>query len=124
MDFDLTREQEMIRKEVRKFAQKEIAPVAADLEPLVRLIEQTPRDRLLEEVSARVHRGAGYREVLGALLLATCSQPPGLLERILASGELRIVTRNSPDAYYLGSQGPEGPSTCEGGVATAAGTRD
>lgn len=48
--------------------------------------------------------------MLAALLLATCSQPPGLLERILASGELRIVTRNSPDAYYLGSQGPEGPS--------------
>ncbi len=32
MDFDLTREQEMIRKEVRKFAQSEIAPVAADLD--------------------------------------------------------------------------------------------
>ena len=30
MDFDLTKEQEMIRKEVRTFAQKEIAPVAAD----------------------------------------------------------------------------------------------
>lgn len=32
MDFDLTKEQEMIRKEVRKFAQNEIAPVAADLD--------------------------------------------------------------------------------------------
>jgi len=32
LDFDLTKEQEMIRKEVRKFAQSEIAPVAADLE--------------------------------------------------------------------------------------------
>ncbi|OQX25519.1 MAG: acyl-CoA dehydrogenase [Desulfobacteraceae bacterium IS3] len=32
MDFDLTKEQEMIRKEVRKFAQSEIAPVAADLD--------------------------------------------------------------------------------------------
>ncbi len=32
MDFDLTKEQEMIRKEVRAFAQKEIAPVAADLD--------------------------------------------------------------------------------------------
>ncbi len=48
--------------------------------------------------------------MLATLLLATCSQPPGLLEKILASGELRVVTRNSPDAYYLGSQGPEGPS--------------
>jgi len=32
LDFDLTVEQEMIRKEVRKFAMSEIAPVAADLD--------------------------------------------------------------------------------------------
>jgi len=32
LDFDLTNEQEMIRKEVRAFAEKEIAPVAAELD--------------------------------------------------------------------------------------------
>jgi short/branched chain acyl-CoA dehydrogenase len=32
LDFDLSREQEMIRKEVRKFAQSEIAPLAAELD--------------------------------------------------------------------------------------------
>lgn len=32
MDFDLTKEQEMIRREVRRFAEKEIAPVAAELD--------------------------------------------------------------------------------------------
>ncbi len=32
MDFDLTREQEMIRREVRAFAEKEIAPIAAELD--------------------------------------------------------------------------------------------
>jgi membrane-bound lytic murein transglycosylase F len=48
--------------------------------------------------------------LVATLLLATCSQPPGLLEQVLASGELRVVTRNSPDAYYLGSHGPEGPA--------------
>ncbi len=32
MDFDLSKEQQMIRKEVRKFAQKEIAPIAGDLD--------------------------------------------------------------------------------------------
>lgn len=32
MDFDLSKEQEMIRKEVRKFAQSEIAPVAGELD--------------------------------------------------------------------------------------------
>jgi len=32
VDFDLNNEQKMIRKEVRKFAQKEIAPIAGDLD--------------------------------------------------------------------------------------------
>ncbi len=32
MDFDITKEQEMIRREVRRFAEKEIAPVAGELD--------------------------------------------------------------------------------------------
>ncbi len=40
------------------------------IEPLVRLIEDTPRDNLLEQVAARIHRGTSYPEVLAALLLA------------------------------------------------------
>jgi hypothetical protein len=41
-----------------------------DIEPLVRLLEETPRERLLEEVGLRIRRGLSYREVLAALLLA------------------------------------------------------
>ena len=40
------------------------------IEPLVRLLEDTPRDKLLEEVGARVKKGLAYRDVLAALLLA------------------------------------------------------
>ncbi len=40
------------------------------IEPLVRLLEDTPRDRLIEEVVARIKRGVGYRDILAALLLA------------------------------------------------------
>ena len=40
------------------------------IEPIVRLLEETPRDRLLEEVAFRIHHGLTYREVLAALLLA------------------------------------------------------
>ena len=40
------------------------------IEPVVRLIEQTPRDRLLEEVAARIRQGLSYRDLLAALLLA------------------------------------------------------
>jgi hypothetical protein len=42
----------------------------ADIEPLVRLLEEISRERVLEEIAARIHRGTSYREVLTALLLA------------------------------------------------------
>lgn len=42
----------------------------ADIEPLVRLLEDTPRQQLLEEFGARVKKGLAYRDVLAALLLA------------------------------------------------------
>ncbi|HEY2838547.1 MAG TPA: hypothetical protein VGJ26_05335 [Pirellulales bacterium] len=41
-----------------------------EIEPLVRLLEETPRERLLEEVAGRIKAGLTYREVLAALLLA------------------------------------------------------
>jgi hypothetical protein len=41
-----------------------------EIEPVVRLIEETPRDALLEEVGARIRRGLDYRDLLTALLLA------------------------------------------------------
>ena len=45
--------------------------------------------------------------ILGALL-STCSSPPSLLERIVRSGELRVVTRNTPAAFYYGAEEPRG----------------
>ena len=41
-----------------------------NIEPLVRLIEDTPREKLIEEVASRVQDGLSYRKLLGALLLA------------------------------------------------------
>jgi hypothetical protein len=40
------------------------------IEPAVRWLEETPRERLLEEALARIRRGLTYREALAALLLA------------------------------------------------------
>src|SRR5688500_999166 len=40
------------------------------IEPLVTLLEETPREKLLEEVASRIQKGAGYRDLLAALLLA------------------------------------------------------
>src|SRR4051794_16920603 len=42
----------------------------AGVEPLVRLLEETPRDRLLAEVGGRIKKGLPYRDVLAALFLA------------------------------------------------------
>lgn len=44
------------------------------------------------------------------LFLSTCSEPPPLLDTIVERGTLRVVSRNSPTTYYLGSDGPAGPS--------------
>jgi hypothetical protein len=45
-------------------------PLLPDMEPLVRLLEDTPRERLLEVVGGRVRRGLSYGQILAALLLA------------------------------------------------------
>ncbi len=41
-----------------------------ELEPLVRLMEETPRERLLGVVAERVRGGANYQQLLGAVMLA------------------------------------------------------
>ncbi len=41
-----------------------------DIEPLVRLIEESPRDRLLERIAERIRGGTGYQPILAALMLA------------------------------------------------------
>jgi len=45
--------------------------------------------------------------VLG-VMLSTCSSPPSALERILRTGELKVVTRNTPAAFYYGADEPRG----------------
>jgi membrane-bound lytic murein transglycosylase F len=44
-----------------------------------------------------------------AALLGTCSSPPPLLDQILDLGQLRVVTRNTPTTYFVGTEGPAGP---------------
>jgi hypothetical protein len=47
-----------------------VVPVSSDLEPLVRLIEDTPRKALLEKVADQIREGTGYQQLLGAVFLA------------------------------------------------------
>jgi hypothetical protein len=46
------------------------AQVEPDIEPLVRLIEDTDREDLLEVVAGRIRRGTNYQQLLTALFLA------------------------------------------------------
>lgn len=74
-----------------------------DIEPLVRLLEETPRERLLEEVAARLHRGLSYREVLAALLLAGVRniqpRPVGFkFHAVLVVNSAHLASISSPDS--------------------------
>jgi hypothetical protein len=40
------------------------------IEPLVRLIEQTPQDKVLEAVAEQIRKGASYQDIVAAVLLA------------------------------------------------------
>jgi len=76
---------------------------AGGIEPLVRLIESTPRDRLLEEVAARIHSGLSYRELLTALFLAGVRniQPrPSVgfkFHAVLVVNSAHLASLSSPD---------------------------
>ena len=47
-----------------------IVRLQPEIEPLVKLIENTPRQRLLEKIGQRVKDGVSYREILAGLFLA------------------------------------------------------
>jgi hypothetical protein len=74
-----------------------------EIEPLVRLLEDTPRERLLEEVAARIKRGTTYREVLAALQLAGVRniqpRPVGFkFHAVLVVNSAHLASQNSPEA--------------------------
>ncbi len=80
------------------------------------------------------HRARAFKIASGGPRLRPAghlrSAPPSTLEQILALGELRVVTRNSPTSYYLGADGAEGPEydlvrrfAADLGVGAATSTR-
>lgn len=51
-------------------ADPDLVRLEPGIEPLVRLIEDAPREKVLEEIASRIKKGLAYREVLAGLLLA------------------------------------------------------
>ncbi len=73
-----------------------------DIEPLVRLLENTPRERVLEEVAAKIKRGTTYREIITALQLAGVRniqpRPVGFkFHAVLVVNSAHLASLASPD---------------------------
>jgi hypothetical protein len=74
-----------------------------EIEPLVRLIEDTPRGQVLEAVAQKIRQGTSYREILAALLLAGVRnvQPrPGVgfkFHAVLVVNSAHLASISSPD---------------------------
>lgn len=75
----------------------------ADIEPLVRLIEETPRDRLLEAAAEKVRRGTSYQDLLAATFLAGVrgirARPVGFeFHCVLVINSAHLASLASPDS--------------------------
>jgi hypothetical protein len=74
-----------------------------EIEPLVRLLEDTPRERVLEEVAARIKGGLTYRQLLAALFLAGVRdiqpRPVGFkFHAVLVINSAHLASLASPDS--------------------------
>ena len=74
-----------------------------EIEPLVRLLEDTPRERVLEEVAARIKAGLTYRQLLAALFLAGVRdiqpRPVGFkFHAVLVINSAHLASLASPDS--------------------------
>ena len=80
-----------------------IVRFSPDIEPLVRFLEDTPREKLLEEIGWRIRRGLSYRELLAALLLAGVRniqpRPVGFkFHAVLVVNSAHLASLSSPDS--------------------------
>ncbi len=74
-----------------------------ETEPLVRLIETTSRERLLEEIGVKIRSGTTHREIVTALLLAGIRniqpRPVGFkFHAVLVVNSAHLASLNSPDS--------------------------
>jgi hypothetical protein len=75
-----------------------------EIEPLVNLLEETPRDEVLERVADKIRRGTSYRELVAAVMLAGVKnvQPrPSVghkFHAVLVVNSAHIASVASPDS--------------------------
>src|SRR6476620_2793518 len=84
---------------------EDVVKLPDDIEPLVRLLEETPREKLLEEVADKIHSGTSYRQIVAALLLAGVKnvQPrPSVgfkFHAVLVVNSAHLASISSPDNH-------------------------
>lgn len=81
----------------------DIVRFSPDIEPLVRLLEDTPRDRLIEEIAKRVKGGLAYPQLLASVMLAGMRniqpRPVGFkFHAVLVINSAHLASMNSPDS--------------------------
>ena len=76
-----------------------------ELAPVVQLIEETPREKLLEEVAREIRDGLSYRQLLGGLLLAgvlNVEPRPSVghkFHTVLVVNSAHLASLSSPDEH-------------------------
>ena len=75
-----------------------------EIEPLVRLIEDTPRERLIEVIAERIKRGLSYQQLLAAIQLAGVRsiepRPVGFkFHAVLVVNSAHLASLASPDEH-------------------------
>jgi hypothetical protein len=91
-----------VRADEAKLDPKMVA-LHPEIEPLVRFLERTPRERVLEELATKIRKGLPYREVLAALMLAGVRniqpRPVGFkFHAVLVVNSAHLASLASPDS--------------------------
>src|SRR5439155_20435544 len=74
-----------------------------EIEPLVKLLEDSPREKVVEEVAARIKKGLSYQQILAAVLLAGVRniqpRPVGFkFDAVLVVNSAHLASLSSPDS--------------------------
>src|SRR5574337_375904 len=83
-------------------AARRLVPLPADIEPLVRLIEDTQRRPLLERIVEEIRKGASYEQLLSAVFLAGVRgiqpRPVGFkFHAVLVINSAHLASLRAPD---------------------------
>jgi len=83
-------------------AARKLVPLSSEIEPLVRLIEDTPKNKVLESIASEIHKGASYEQLLSAVFLAGVRgiqpRPVGFkFHAVLVINSAHLASLRAPD---------------------------